>query len=224
MNLVTAGFIFARWHRKRLLLLWCALTVVLWLSDRSAAVLKVGGGAAVRSRVLQAGQSRTWGRRRNTVAAPPASLTGVSSSTGPPIEVRSARPLLCFISLLIARQALVAAGGSAALCLLSVGKGSCVWFYRRAPDIPQSVCAAAAASVGMFSIIKTVSPPKASVQLCVSFMLLLSLLLLCHSQINRQKEKKKLRWALQLQGRYAGFNDWVVLVNYPRPPLSTIIK
>lgn len=52
-----------------------------------------GEGLRWRSAVLQAGQRRTWGRKGSTTAAPAASLIGVSSSTGPLIEVRCASQL-----------------------------------------------------------------------------------------------------------------------------------
>lgn len=103
-----------------------------------------GRGCGEGAECCRQDRARTWGRRGNTVAAPPASLTGVSSSTGPPIEVRcGAVPLTFFPCSFSALLPLTEAFGgcwttSAALRLLSCCERSCVWFYRRAPDIPQS--------------------------------------------------------------------------------------
>lgn len=164
------------------------------MSDRSAAVLKVGGGAAVKEQSV-AGRTEPDMREKGK---------HVSRSSGfvdrRVIVHRSAdRGAVRFYTfcLLCARyaEALVAVKPSATALFLSdvICERSCVWFYRRAPDIPQS--GFAAASDGIFSNILTVSllkRPSFSAALRCS-----SVLLSSHSQINRQKEK--LQGAMQVQ-------------------------
>lgn len=144
-------FCFEMWHRKCLLILSSSLPLVL-VSDRSAAVLKAGGGAAVKEHSV-AGRTELDMREKGKHSSRSAGfmdrrvIVHRSADRGALrfcplglLSVYCAHAFGRFWSLFIPLRS--------ALCALPSGccEKSCVWFYRKAPDIPLSGCAAASDS------------------------------------------------------------------------------